>query len=234
MALFQRAKITKDGCYSIISDYLGTPVEAYGGNGNKVWERELDIYGRVKTGKNETGERNFIPFRFQGQYEDGETGLYYNRFRYYSPEEGCYTQQDPIGLAGGNPTLYGYVFNTLWELDPFGLVKPEHFSDFDAALKKAFELATGGDPTVTFTPTKVDPLTGTEVEFKGSNGSKICYDSPHPDMNPKLGHDKPHIGVNTGEKRTVTPKKDLRYNLTYDGEQHPYRTQDGKGTIKCY
>lgn len=42
-------------------------------------------------------------------------------FRYYSPEEGCYTQQEPIGLAGGNPTLYGYVFNTLWELDPFGL-----------------------------------------------------------------------------------------------------------------
>ncbi len=27
----------------------------------------------------------------------------------------------PIGLAGGNPTLYGYVFNTLYEIDPFGL-----------------------------------------------------------------------------------------------------------------
>lgn len=47
--------------------------------------------------------------------------MYYNRFRYYSPEEGCYTQQDPIGLAGGNPTLYGYVYDTLCELDPFGL-----------------------------------------------------------------------------------------------------------------
>ena len=31
-------KITKDGCYSIINDYLGTPVEAYDGNGEKVWE----------------------------------------------------------------------------------------------------------------------------------------------------------------------------------------------------
>lgn len=48
-------------------------------------------------------------------------GLYYNRFRYYDPSLGQYTQQDPIGLAGGNPTLYGYVFNTMWELDPFGL-----------------------------------------------------------------------------------------------------------------
>lgn len=48
-------------------------------------------------------------------------GLYYNRFRYYDQSLGQYTQQDPIGLAGGNPTLYGYVFNTMWELDPFGL-----------------------------------------------------------------------------------------------------------------
>ena len=88
-----RGKITKDGNYSIISDYLGTPVEAYDEEGKKVWERNLDIYGRVKT-EEALGEKNLIPFRFQGQYEDEETGLYYNRFRYYSPEEGCYTQQD--------------------------------------------------------------------------------------------------------------------------------------------
>ena len=50
-----------------------------------------------------------------------ETGLYYNRFRYYDPETGQYTQQDPIGLVGGNPTLYGYVWNPLIEIDPWGL-----------------------------------------------------------------------------------------------------------------
>ena len=102
----------------LVSDYLGTPVEAYDEEGKKVWERNLDIYGRVKT-EEALGEKNFIPFRFQGQYEDEEIGLYYNRFRYYSPEEGCYTQQDPIGLAGGNPTIYGYVCDPNWWLDPF-------------------------------------------------------------------------------------------------------------------
>ena len=77
-----------------------------------------DNYGRTLQ---DIGEKTFIPFRFQGQYEDEEIGLYYNRFRYYDPETGQYTQQDPIGLAGGNPTLYGYVYNTLGEIDPFGL-----------------------------------------------------------------------------------------------------------------
>lgn len=73
-----------------------------------------DAYGRAKE---QIVHKYFIPFRFQGQYEDMETGLYYNRFRYYSPEDGCYAQQDPIGLVGGNPTVYGYVFNTLCEID---------------------------------------------------------------------------------------------------------------------
>ena len=113
----------------LVSDYLGTPVEAYDEEGKKVWERNLDIYGRVKT-EEALGEKNFIPFRFQGQYEDEEIGLYYNRFWYYSPEEGCYTQQDPIGLAGGNPTIYGYVCDPNWWLDPFGLkINFEKFTD---------------------------------------------------------------------------------------------------------
>ncbi|POZ55848.1 hypothetical protein LYSIN_00631 [Lysinibacillus sphaericus] len=42
------AKITNKGSYSIISDYLGTPVEAYDEQGHKVWLAELGIYGRVK------------------------------------------------------------------------------------------------------------------------------------------------------------------------------------------
>ena len=112
------AKITSEGNYSIISDYLGTPFEAYDEEGNRVWSAELDIYGRVIEF---TGEKNFIPFRYQGQYEDVEIGLYYNRFRYYDPEQGNYTQIDPIGFAGGNPTLYGYVRNTNNSFDPFGL-----------------------------------------------------------------------------------------------------------------
>jgi RHS repeat-associated protein len=112
------AKITAAGNYSIITDYLGTPVESYDESGERVWAAELDISGRVKE---YTGDVGFIPFRYQGQYQDAETGLYYNRFRYYDPVVGQYTQQDPIGLAGNNPTLYGYVHDPNMWIDPWGL-----------------------------------------------------------------------------------------------------------------
>ena len=112
------AKLTEEDSYTIVQDYLGTPIQALDNKGEIIWDCILDIYGDVLELR---GERNFIPFRYQGQYEDQETGLYYNRFRYYSSEIGSYISQDPIGLAGGNPTLYGYVFDSNTEIDLFGL-----------------------------------------------------------------------------------------------------------------
>nr|WP_253915989.1 RHS repeat-associated core domain-containing protein [Salmonella bongori] len=59
--------------------------------------------------------------RLPGQQYDEETGLYYNRHRYYDPETGRYISQDPIGLKGGlNP--YAYPLNPITEVDPLGLI----------------------------------------------------------------------------------------------------------------
>ena len=58
---------------------------------------------------------------YQGQYLDTETELVYNYKRYYSQETGAYISQDPIGLAGNNPTLYAYVHDPNSWVDPFGL-----------------------------------------------------------------------------------------------------------------
>jgi RHS repeat-associated protein len=60
------------------------------------------------------------PFRFQGQQFDEETGLHYNRFRYYDPRGGIYVAQDPIGLAGGT-NFYRYGTNPIGFVDPWGL-----------------------------------------------------------------------------------------------------------------
>ena len=65
-------------------------------------------------------DRIRIPFLFQGQYYDYETGLAYNRFRYYSPELGSSISEDPIRLLGGI-TLHAYVEDRLMGLDPLGL-----------------------------------------------------------------------------------------------------------------
>ena len=61
-----------------------------------------------------------MPLRFQGQYFDAETGLHYNRFRYYDPQIGRFTTQDPISLAGGI-NLYQYAPNPVQWVDPLGL-----------------------------------------------------------------------------------------------------------------
>ncbi len=121
------AKIVGDRHYSIISDYIGRPVQAYDDKGNVVWQADYDIYGNLR---NLNGSRKFIPFRQLGQYEDEETGLYYNRFRYYDPRIGNYICQDPIRLAGNNPTLYGYVGDLNKYVDVWGLSDCKLSSDF--------------------------------------------------------------------------------------------------------
>ena len=112
------AKLQNGERYTIISDYMGRPVEAYDSYGTVVWQTDYDIYGNLR---NRKGIRDFIPFRQLGQYEDDETRLYYNRFRYYDPRIGNYISQDPIRLMENNPTLYGYVAEPNNLADIFGL-----------------------------------------------------------------------------------------------------------------
>ena len=114
------AKLANGKSYGIITDHIGRPIRSIDDNGELVWSADYDIYGRLKNVK---GERTFIPFRQVGQIEDSELeGLYYNRYRWYNSETGCYISQDPIGLAGNNPTLYAFVKNVNTEVDVFGLI----------------------------------------------------------------------------------------------------------------
>ncbi|HEA3202694.1 TPA: DNA/RNA non-specific endonuclease [Aeromonas veronii] len=59
---------------------------------------------------------------FAGQLRDDESGLCYNRFRYYDPQGACYISPDPIGVLGGENN-YGYVSNPVNWVDPLGLAK---------------------------------------------------------------------------------------------------------------
>ncbi|MDU3818835.1 MAG: RHS repeat-associated core domain-containing protein, partial [Pantoea sp.] len=76
----------------------------------------------TRRGESEHDAQVYWYLRFQGQYYDAETGLHYNRFRYYDPDAGRFISQDPIGLAGGL-NLYQYAPNPLTWIDPWGLSK---------------------------------------------------------------------------------------------------------------
>ncbi|HET9956092.1 MAG TPA: RHS repeat-associated core domain-containing protein, partial [Polyangiaceae bacterium] len=111
------AKLVADERYSIVTDHLGTPRAMFDERGRQSWAAETDTYGRLSDVR---GLRGACPFRFPGQYEDAETGLYYNRWRYYDPEGGGYVSRDPIGLAGGLAS-YRYTADPLFWFDVFGL-----------------------------------------------------------------------------------------------------------------
>jgi RHS repeat-associated protein len=57
----------------------------------------------------------------QGQYEDADIGLAYNRHRYYDPDAGRFISPDPIGLGGSTLDLFAYGQNPVTDVDPTGL-----------------------------------------------------------------------------------------------------------------
>ena len=101
-------------------DHLGTPIAAHNAKGEAVWTAEYEAWGRIRKETVSDGLKANIPFRFQGQYYDEESGLHYNRFRYYDPEIGRFVSQDPIGLRGGT-NLFEYAPNPIIWVDPLGL-----------------------------------------------------------------------------------------------------------------
>jgi RHS repeat-associated protein len=60
------------------------------------------------------------PFRFAGQYADIESGLHYNRYRYYDPLIGHFLTPDPIGINGGM-NIYSYMPDPVNLIDINGL-----------------------------------------------------------------------------------------------------------------
>ncbi|ASG52832.1 MAG TPA: RHS repeat protein [Salmonella bongori] len=100
-------------------DHRGLPLALVSHEGKVEWSAEYDAWGNVLRENNPHNMKQLI--RLPGQQYDEETGLYYNRHRYYDPSQGRYITQDPIGLEGGwNP--YSYSLNPVTGMDPLGLI----------------------------------------------------------------------------------------------------------------
>ncbi|MBC3365929.1 RHS repeat-associated core domain-containing protein, partial [Pseudomonas sp. SWRI154] len=101
-------------------DHLGTPQELTSHQGEVVWAARYNGYGKLTELRHGNGPRLHQPLRFQGQYHDRESGLHYNRHRYYNPETGRYLTADPSKLKGGL-NGYRYTLNPTGWVDPLGL-----------------------------------------------------------------------------------------------------------------
>ncbi|RZJ61347.1 MAG: type IV secretion protein Rhs, partial [Flavobacterium sp.] len=104
-------------------DHLGTPQEITDQNGHTAWSAQYKAWGEAQENRSEFAQQIGLtnPIRFQGQYHDHETGLHYNRHRYYDPRIGRFISKDPIKLAGGL-NLYAYAPNPCEWVDPLGLI----------------------------------------------------------------------------------------------------------------
>ncbi|RNF34517.1 RHS repeat domain-containing protein [Paracoccus methylarcula] len=118
------ACVNQDHIAHVVTDHLGTPHELVSEDGRKVlWRAELGLWGKLDHAEQAANDDHppvSCPIRFQGQWEDPESGLYYNRHRYYDPDATQYLSPDPIGLAGGIRPQ-GYVADPNGWVDPLGL-----------------------------------------------------------------------------------------------------------------
>ncbi|WP_081421331.1 RHS repeat-associated core domain-containing protein [Burkholderia contaminans] len=119
-------------------DHLGTPQELTDEHSEIAWSAESRAWGVAQEAiRKASGKAQFAnPIRFQGQYHDHESGLYYNRYRYYDPEVGRFVSKDPIGYAGGLNS-WQYAPNPVQWIDPFGLAK--YYRGAKAGNKPSFE-----------------------------------------------------------------------------------------------
>ena len=113
-----------------VSDPTGRPLMLFNSEGKTVWRPgQTSLWGLALSLPADTDDpdpRGELDAEadpgllYAGQWRDGESGLCYNRFRYYEPETGMYLVSDPLGLLGGEQT-YRYVPNPLGWIDQYGL-----------------------------------------------------------------------------------------------------------------
>ncbi|WP_323858894.1 RHS repeat domain-containing protein, partial [Xenorhabdus doucetiae] len=164
-ALTPSARFEKGKLHYIVGDHQGTVREMLNENGTLVWAQRLSTWGKAEKSQviasNNPDYHVGCNFRFCGQYEDEESGLYYNRFRYYNPETAQYISADPIGLLGGfNP--YSYVHNPTNRIDPLGLN-----AELIATQEKINSILREHLPEIR----KIDP--NAEIGYRGSAASGI-------------------------------------------------------------
>ena len=110
------AMVSSGTKYYLHYDQVGTLRAVTDSSHTIVKEIVYDTYGNILTDSNPTLK---VPFGFAGGLYDQDTKLIRFGYRDYDAYTGKWTAKDPIGFAGGDSNLYGYVLG-----DPVGFVDP--------------------------------------------------------------------------------------------------------------
>jgi RHS repeat-associated protein len=154
--------------YYYTKDGLGSVSALTDSTGSIVHEYKYSVFGEIAE---ETRDSVENPFSFTAREMDKETGLMYYRARYYDPQLGRFLSEDPIGFAGGQMNLYGYVLNSPVSIvDPLGLLPPDWLNAEDRqSVQNTVNVVTNN----TFTQQQLDALTNSLVEktanFEGTD-----------------------------------------------------------------
>jgi len=106
--------------YYLHYDQVGSLHAVSDTNHNIIKEITYDTYGNII---NDTNRSLKVPFGFAGGLYDPDTKLTHFGFREYDAYTGKWTSKDPIGFAGGDSNLYGYVLgDPVSGFDPDGLI----------------------------------------------------------------------------------------------------------------
>ncbi|NWC88518.1 RHS repeat protein [Pseudomonas reactans] len=189
-------------------DHLGTPQELTASDGQIVWSAHYRAYGeitRLDIAKIDN------PLRFQGQYFDQESGLHYNRHRYYNPDIGRYLTPDPVKLAGGINT-YQYVPNPTGWVDPLGLSPCPGEDKCKPTIEGTKANANEGGPLSPI-PSYIPPEMGYHKEIYANKPVKpedttrkwddFLGPGPHTNTNPRTGMPDRDRIVSGDAKRSI-------------------------------
>lgn len=110
-----------NGIYTVHTDSSDLPRFLTDSTQQMIWESRYNVFGSALVDENPDGDGHSVVFaqRYPGQYQDQESGFFYNYSRYYDPTIGRYISADTIG-DGHNWYVYARN-NPLMYADPFGL-----------------------------------------------------------------------------------------------------------------
>ncbi len=170
LGIDNKLKLTSNGVSKyFLQDHLGSTIGLTDSSGTVSSSASYDSFG------NSTNNLT-TRYQFTGREFDSFTGLQYSRARWYDANLGRFISEDPIGFAGGDVNLFGYVRN-----NPVSRIDPSGLQDTDIVILNSPPFT--NPPTIGCSCNRSNPdvsaiMDGFDNSVKGMNERGNRYSQP--------------------------------------------------------